>query len=136
MPHLIDQMQDLISTAGGIRQFDGRFDLFGDEDDNFGDKMVAFKTQSLLQAAPGSSMALNAPSIFSEMDRSSTGSSSMMSPTHTGQGDNFCDKMVAFKVRRRPSLARNSQQDSISTTGGVGEFDGSQCPFDLFGDGS
>ncbi|KAI9624876.1 hypothetical protein H4Q26_016652 [Puccinia striiformis f. sp. tritici PST-130] len=45
MPHLIDQMQDLISTAGGIRQFDGRFDLFGDEDDNFGDKMVAFKVR-------------------------------------------------------------------------------------------
>ncbi|KAI9615772.1 hypothetical protein KEM48_005548 [Puccinia striiformis f. sp. tritici PST-130] len=54
MPHLIDRMQDLISTTGGIRQFDGRFDLFGDE------------------------------------------------------GGNFCDKMVAFKVRRRPSLARSS----------------------------
>ncbi|KAI7937643.1 hypothetical protein MJO29_014958 [Puccinia striiformis f. sp. tritici] len=46
MPHLIDRMQDLISTPGGIRQFEGRFDLFGDEDDNFCDKMVAFKVRS------------------------------------------------------------------------------------------
>ncbi|KAI7935975.1 hypothetical protein MJO29_015278 [Puccinia striiformis f. sp. tritici] len=95
-------------------------------------------TQSLPQAPRGCLVALNSASIFSEMVRSSTGSSSMTSPTQrrrlledsslmqelistTGGtrqfddrfdlfgdgGEDFWDKMVAFKIRRRPSLARN-----------------------------